>query len=83
MGSSLFDASDERPPARAARVPFQLQVGDVIVENGAHAEVVGRPTNAANGKTTRAWLRREGETVQHEAVWEAWRKLRVIRRAAA
>jgi hypothetical protein len=32
--------------------------------------------------TTRAWLRREGETVQHEAVWEAWRRVRVIRRAA-
>jgi hypothetical protein len=63
--------------------PFQLRVGDVIEDDGAHAEVVGRPTNASNGKTTRAWLLREGETVQHEAVWEAWRRVRVVRRAAA
>ena len=33
-------------------------------------------------KTPRAWTRREGETVQHEAVWEAWRKVRVVRSAA-
>jgi hypothetical protein len=57
--------------------PFQLRLGDVILEEGVRAEVVGRPTNATNGKTTRAWLCREGETVQHEAVWEAWRKVRV------
>src|SRR5262245_46816265 len=44
--------------------PFQLQVGDVILEDGARAEVVGRPTNATNGKTTRAWVRDEGATVQ-------------------
>jgi hypothetical protein len=47
--------------------PFQLREGDVILEDGARAEVVGRPTNATNGKTTRAWLRREGETVEREA----------------
>ena len=63
--------------------PSQLQVGDVILEEGTHAEVVGRPTNASNGKTTRAWLRREGESVQHEAVWEAWRKVWMVRRAPA
>jgi hypothetical protein len=63
---------------------FDLRVGDVVLEeDGGRAEVVGRPTNASNGKTTRSWLRREGETVQREAVWEAWRRVRVVRRAAA
>jgi hypothetical protein len=28
-------------------------------------------------------VRREGETVQRAMIWEAWRKIRVIRRAAA
>jgi hypothetical protein len=35
-----------------------------------------------NGKTTRAWIRREGESVQREAVWESWQKVRVVRPAA-
>jgi hypothetical protein len=47
------------------------------------AEVVGAPSSLKGGKTTRAWLCREGETVQQEVVWEAWRKVRVVRRAAA
>ena len=47
--------------------PFELRVGDVIVDDGAHAEVVGRPTAASGGKVTRAMLRREGETIPHEA----------------
>jgi hypothetical protein len=46
------------------------------------AEVVGPPTSAIGGKMTRAWLRSEGETAQREAVWEAWRKIRVVQRAA-
>jgi hypothetical protein len=62
--------------------PFQLRVGDVILEDGVRAEVVGAPSSLKNGKTTRAWLRREGETVQREAVWEAWRTVRVVRRVA-
>ena len=46
------------------------------------AEAVGQPTSMIGGKMTRAWVRREGETAQHEAVWEAWRKIRLIQRAA-
>ena len=46
------------------------------------AEVVGPPAGMRSGKTTRAWVRREGETVQREAVWESWQKVRVVRRAA-
>jgi hypothetical protein len=53
------------------------------VDDGAHAEVVGRPTAASGGKVTRAMVRREGETIPREAYWEAWRKVRVVRRAAA
>jgi hypothetical protein len=62
--------------------PFELRVGDVILEDGVRAEVVGAPSSLKGGKTTRAWLRHEGETPR-EAVWEAWLKVRVIRRAAA
>jgi hypothetical protein len=63
--------------------PFELRVGDVILEDGVRAEVVGAPSSLKGGKTTRAWLLREGEPVPREAVWEAWRRVRVIRRAAA
>jgi len=41
------------------------------------SEVVGPPESMKNGKTTRAWVRAEGEAVQRETVWEAWRKVRV------
>jgi len=73
-------------PARAPQpeqlvFPFQLRVGDVILEDGARAEIVSAPASMKGGKTTRAWLRRDGETVQREAVWEAWRKIRLIQRA--
>jgi hypothetical protein len=63
--------------------PFQLRVGDVILADGAPAEVVGAPTAMKSGKTTRAWLRRDGETVQREVVWDTWRKVRAVGRAAA
>jgi hypothetical protein len=74
-------ASDPQPEQLV--FPFQLRVGDIILEDGVRAEVVGAPASLKGGKTTRAWLRREGETVEREADWEAWRKVRVIRRAAA
>ncbi len=63
--------------------PFQLRVGDVILEDGVRAEVVAVPSSLKGGKATRGWVRREGETVQREAVWEAWRKVRVVRSSAA
>jgi hypothetical protein len=63
--------------------PFQLRIGDVILEDGGRVEVTGPPESMRNGKTTRAWIRREGETVQREVVWEAWRKVRVVKKPAA
>jgi hypothetical protein len=63
--------------------PFQLRVGDVVLEDGARAEIVGPPTVVKGGKGTRVWVRRDGETMQRETVWEAWRKVRVLRRTAA
>ena len=63
--------------------PFELHVGDVIDDDGARAEIVAPPKAGPAGKTTGAWIRREDETVQRAMVWDAWRKVRVIRRAAA
>ncbi len=51
--------------------PFQLRVGDVILEDGARLEVVGPPATMRSGKMTRTLVRREGDTVRREAVWEA------------
>ena len=62
--------------------PFELRVGDVILDEGTHSEVVTPPKAGPVGKTTRARVRREGEPVQQEIVWEAWRKVRVVRSAA-
>jgi hypothetical protein len=46
------EASNERPQPEQLVFPFQLRVGDVILEDGVRAEVAGRPTNASNDKTT-------------------------------
>jgi hypothetical protein len=63
--------------------PFELRVGDVIEDNGEQAEVVERPTGSSAGKMTRANVRREGASIKQEVLWEAWRKVRVVRRGAA
>jgi hypothetical protein len=63
--------------------PFELRVGDVIDDDGARAQVVSPPKTGPAGKTTGAWIRRDGETVQRAMVWDAWRKVRVVRRTAA
>ena len=63
--------------------PFQLRLGDVVLEDGSRAEVVGAPISERSGKTTRAWVQHQGEPIQREAVWDAWRKLRVVRSPAA
>lgn len=73
--------SQKQPAEEQLVFPFQLRVGDVILEDGDRFEIVGRPTGASSGKMTRARVRRQGEEIQHEAMWEAWRKLRVIRAA--
>ena len=72
-----------QPPTEHLVFPFELVVGDVVIEDGARLEVVGRPTATRNAKAMRAWVRHHGETVQREAVWDAWRKVRVVRSSAA
>jgi hypothetical protein len=49
--------------------PFELRIGDVILDDGMRAEVTGPPESMKNGKTTRAWVHHEGETVQRAMVW--------------
>ena len=63
--------------------PFQLHVGDVILKAGDHFQIVCRPAGASSGKMTRALVRREGETTPYEAMWEVWRKVRLVRSTAA
>jgi hypothetical protein len=63
--------------------PFELRLGDVILEDGVRAEITGPPESMKNGKTTRAWVHRHGDAVQREVVWEAWRKVQVVRKSAA
>jgi hypothetical protein len=53
--------SRERTVAEQLVFPFQLRVGDVILEEGARPEVVGRPTGMGGGKMMRALVRRQGE----------------------
>ncbi len=61
-----------------------LTVGDVnLTTEGARAEVVAPPKAGSAGKTTSVWTRREGEMVQRETIWEAWREVRVVRQSAA
>lgn len=86
MGHGKIDNSKaKKPRADSAQLvfPSQLRVGDVADEEGLRAEVVGPPKAGLAGKTTNMWIRREDETVQRQGVWEAWRKVRVIRRTAA
>jgi len=54
-----------------------------VLDDGARLEVVGRPSGMRGGKATRVIVRREGDTLPHAAVWEAWRKVRVRRSPAA
>ena len=67
-------------PAAAATPGAALQVAH---DEGAHAEIVAPPKAGPAGKTTSAWTQREGETVQRQTVWDAWRKVKVVRRVAA
>ena len=64
-------------------LPFELKVGDVVVDDGVRLEVVGRPTGLRGGKIMRAKVRDLENQVQHEALWDAWRKLRVVRAKVA
>jgi len=75
--------SPRRPAAEQLVFPFQLRKGNVVLEDGARLEVVGLPASMRSGKTTRVMVRRDGHTSAHPAVWQAWRKLQVIRPPAA
>jgi hypothetical protein len=75
-------ADPPRANAKQLVFPYQLHVGDVILEDGTPAEIVERPTGTSGGKLTRAKVRREGEAAAHEVLWEAWRKVTLVRRAA-
>jgi len=75
--------SDLRPLESNSSSRSRLRVGDVILEDGDHFEIVGQPTGASSGKMTRALVRREGETTPYEAMWEVWRKVRLVRSTAA
>lgn len=66
------------PEAEQLIFPFALRVGDVPVDEETRAEVVSPPRSGPAGKTTHAWVRRDGETVQRETSWKAWRKVRVF-----
>jgi len=63
--------------------PFQLRPGDMVIEDGARLEIVGWPTSISGGRMTHARVRPEGETVERDTTWEAWRKLHVVRTSAA
>lgn len=71
------------PPWIQLVFPFELRVGGVIEDNGDQAEVVERPTGSSAGKMTRAYVRRPGATMKQEVLWEAWRRVKVVRRGAA
>ena len=74
-------------PARDAHpeqlvLPLQLRVGDVVLDEGVRLEVVDRPTTVSGGKLTRVVVRNAALNVRDERHWEAWRKVRVVRRVA-
>lgn len=54
-----------------------------MIEDGARLEIVGWPTSISGGRMTHARVRPEGETVERDTTWEAWRKLHVVRTSAA
>src|SRR5262249_4929399 len=48
-------------PWTRLRIPLQLLVGDVILEDGDRFEIVGRPTGASSGKLMREQVRRDSQ----------------------
>jgi hypothetical protein len=63
--------------------PFPLRVGDVVLDENGPLEVVGRPSSLRGGKLVRAVVRNPAADVRQEMHWEAWRKVRVVRKPAA
>ena len=71
------------PQPEQLAFPFNLRVGDVVLDEGARLEVIDGPTTVSGGKLTRVVVRNAALDVRDERHWEAWRKLRVVRRSAA
>jgi hypothetical protein len=76
-------AEGARPEPEQLVFSVELRVGDVIEDDGSRAEVIERPTASSAGKMTRAWIRREGAAIEQEVLWEAWRRVKVVKRGAA
>jgi len=73
----------DRPQPEQLVLPLQLRIGDVVLEEGTRLEVVERPTTVSAGKLTRVIVRNAALNVRDERHWQAWRKVRVVRRSAA
>jgi hypothetical protein len=56
QGALQFAHAEKRPPEPEAGeqlvFPFQLRMGDDVLDDGARLEVVGRPTGMRGGKAT-------------------------------
>jgi len=55
----------------------------VVIDGDLRLKVLGHPMSLSNGRMTYVTVRREGETVERDALWETWRKVRVVRSSAA
>jgi len=77
-------SASPKPPAIGQLVfPFDLQPGDVVIDGDARLKILGRPMSLSNGRMTHVTVRREDDTVERDAVWQTWRKVRVVRPSAA
>ena len=63
--------------------PFDLQPGDVVIDGDTRLKVLGRPMSMSGGRITYFRIRREGETVERNVMWQTWRKVRAVRPSAA
>jgi hypothetical protein len=63
--------------------PFDLEPGDVVVDGDIRLKILGHPMSLSNGRITYVTVRREGETIEGDALLETWRKVRVVRSSAA
>jgi len=82
-GEARQSASPKRPVIGQLVFPFDLQPGDVVIDGDLRLKVLGHPMSLSNGRMTYVTVRREGETVERDALWETWRKVRVVRSSAA
>jgi len=72
-----------RPRSEQLVFPFELPVGDIVLDEGARLEVVDQPTTTHGGKLTRVVVRDAALNVRDERYLEAWRKVRAVRASVA